>query len=239
MCLKREMRGNSNYYTRAYDFEEETGNVRVFLIVSGLNANRSDDVLQNEAWSILESKAITANQDGEFVYSLNGYSEGKNFSAESLPNDANGLSRQLEDLLPGDVFKFIRNTQGKIYELSPREDIFSITTELPDSSTGFYSRDAGNLYGRVNKIERKIIDEATTRYAHVIDVDYGDGVETITASYTDTAIYTYNIRRKTVEVATEDDIYSNEEAGAEDGTVIFAKVDAANKAEIIVIVEQN
>lgn len=234
-----KMNNDTSYYTRAYDFEEETGNVRVFLIASGLNADRSDDVLQNESWSILESKAITANQDGEFVYSLSGYSEGKKFSAESLPNDANGLSRQLEDLLPGDVFKFVRNTQGKIFELSPRGEIFSISTEIPDSSAGFYSRDAGNLYGRVSKIDRKIIDEATTRYAHVIDVDYGDGVETITASYTDTAIYTYNIRRKTVEAATADDIYSDEEAGAENGTMIFAKVDMANNAQIIVIAEQD
>lgn len=232
-----KMNNGTSYYTRAYDFEEETGNVRVFMIVSGLNANRSDDVLQNEAWSILQSSAIEANEEGEYVYSLNGYSEGKNFSVKSMPDDANGLSRQLEDLLPGDVFKFIKNTQGQIYELSAREDIFSVSTDIQENSDGFYSRDTGNLYGKVSKIKRKIIDEATTRYAHVLDVDYGDGVETITASYTDAAIYLYDTWRKTVEVATEEDIYSYEESGTDEGSRIFAKVDTENKAEIIVIVE--
>lgn len=231
------MNNGTSYYTRAYDFEEETGTVKVFMIVSGLHANRSDDVLQNEPWSILESKAITANQDGEFVYSLTGYSEGKNFSVQSMPGDANGLSRQIEDLLPGDVFKYIKNTQGQIYELSPREDIFSIFADIQGVSEGFFSPDTGNLFGKVQNIERKIIDEATTRYAHVLDVDYGDGVETITASYTDTAIYLYHTRQNTVETATEDDIYSYEESGTEDGSKIFAKVDKANKAEVIVIVE--
>lgn len=234
------MNNGTSYYTRAYDFEEESGNVRVFMIVSGLNANRSDDVLQNEPWSILQSKVIKANEDGDFVYSLNGYSEGRSFQVQSLPDDANGLSRQLEDLIPGDVFKFTKNTQGQIFEISSREDIFSIAADTPANGEGFYSRETGNLFGKVSKIQRKIIDETTTQYAHLIDVDYGDGIQSVTASYTDTGIYIYDTKKKTVEVGTEEDIYSYEETGAEgDGTQIFAKVDSSGNAQIIVIINDS
>lgn len=232
------MNNGTSYYTRAYDFEEETSTVSVFMIVSGLNANRSDDVLQNEPWSILQSKSVKLNEDGEVVYSLNVYSEGKSFRIESMPYDANGQSRQLEDLIPGDVFKFTENTQGKIFEISPRQDIFSIAADIPANGEGFYSRETGNLFGKVSKIQRKIIDETTTQYAHLIDVDYGDGIQSVTASYTDTGIYIYDTQKETVEVGTEEDIYSYEETGIEgDGTQIFAKVDTSGNAQIIVIID--
>ena len=140
-------------------------------------------------------------------------------------------------MIPGDVFKFTQNTQGQIFEISPREDIFSIAADIPANGEGFYSRETGNLFGKVSKIQRKIIDESTTQYAHLIDVDYGDGIQSVTASYTDTGIYIYDTQKETVEVGTEEDIYSYEETGTEgDGTQIFAKVDTSGNAQIIVII---
>lgn len=244
-CIQRDedyfdniqMNNGTSYYTRAYDFEKESGLVRVFMIVSGLNANRSDEAIMSEPWSILQSKKVVINEEGEVVYSLELYSEGKRIRVQSQPENANGLGRQLEDLMPGDVFKFTKNTLGRVYELSNRNDIFSIATELPALGNGYFSQTTGNLYGKVAKIERKIIDESTTRYAHLIDVDYGDGIVSINASYVDTAIYIYDTAEKTIEIGTEEDIYSYEENGGENGSMIFAKVDDIGQAGIIVIVE--
>lgn len=232
-----QMNNGTSYYTRAYDFEQENALVRVFMIVSGLNANRSDEAIISEPWSILQSKKVVVNEEDESVYSLELYSEGKKIRVQSQSGNANGLGRQLADLMPGDVFKFTKNTLGRVYELSDRNDIFSIATELPALGNGYFSQTTGNLYGKVAKIERKVIDESTTRYAHLIDVDYGDGIASINASYIDTAIYIYDTAQKTIEIGTEDDIYSYEETGGGAGSMIFAKVDDIGHAGIIVIVE--
>ncbi|MEE1012965.1 MAG: S-layer homology domain-containing protein [Clostridia bacterium] len=231
------MNDGTSYYTRAYDFDEDDSTVKVFAVVSGLNANRSDEVLSSSPWSIVSDSMITLNENGDAVYAIDGYSEGKSFHAVSQSGNANGLSATLQAMEPGDVFKYTENTRGEIYELSNRSDIFSIRGDITDLRSGFYSASVGNLYGKVMNIKRKIISESDVSYIHSLAVNYGDSTMNITCSYSDTAIYVYNRKTDEVTVGTADDIYSYEETQNEDScSWIFTKTDANYNAEIVVIV---
>lgn len=233
------MNNGTSYYTRAYEFDEESGIVEVFAIVSGLNSDRSDEVLSTEEWAIVNDVQEIVNDENEVVYNITGYKDGKSFDIQSLGGDAGGLSREIANLTKGDILKFTQNTTGKLYAMSSRDELFSLAGDLTLGSKGFYSPTDGELYGAVESIQRKIIDESTTRYTNVINVDYGDGTVSIKAPYATTNFYIYDTSsREDIKVATEEDVYSYMESGSKETcSRIFAKVDELNNAEIVVIVK--
>lgn len=231
------MNNGTQYYTRAYEFDDEDGIAYVFAIVSGLNSNRSDDVLNSTSWSVLTDKRNIIDENGDSVYKLKGYTDGKPFDVLSQSGDVGGYGRTIADLREGDVFKYTLNTQERIYSVSDRSDIFSITADIESYNTGFFNQRNGNIYGKVVDIKRKYISESTGMYETKIWLECGDGTQVITVPYADNGIYYFDISEELITVASQNQIYSELETGA-DSSWIYAKLDSSQEAEVVVIVSK-
>ena len=199
--------------------------------------DRSDDVLNSEPWSILTEKRAVLDENGDWVYKLTGYTDGKPFEIVSQSGDVGGYGRAIEDLRIGDVFKYTLNTQERIYSISERADVFSITADIDNYDNGFYSRVGGNIYGSVADIKRKFIHESTGMYASRLTVEYGEGVQYVIVPHADNGIYYYDMETKEITVASQNQIYSSLETGS-GASWVFAKLDSALNAEIVVIVNK-
>ena len=237
------LKNKDEYTTAAYELNDETGFVKAIVIEVDNDMRTDNYITYSSDVGIITSVKQVVDDDGQGVYKIEGFHDGKEFAYTS--GHYADVFSVCATLKSGDVVRYIANYNNEIVRIQK-------TVSLEDTTEFFHDgKDTTDerFFGQVVTLSKNVLTNYSEYLCHEMNVStnlsynnlaymrfWADLVNPYDSQSQFSNYYAYNIRTKEVSVASIDDIITYEMAGDSASKVFVQR--SKSDVQCIVIVKE-
>ena len=205
--VKLELNKSTKYNIASYDVDDETKIAKAVMIISTMDSDKPGLITDNTPLTIVNKITKSMDEEGEQVYVISGYSDGKEIKL-SVRADAE-LNKRVARISAGSLIYYSTNAQGKIDDIDYVNDISPISSFVPSGQPNDSDQ---QIFGTLYNIQKEVLYELKNDTVNEFIVSAkGDGTDNVffRVPVDDMPpIYLYNTDRNRISMLTIDDMLS-------------------------------